>query len=309
MKRKAFAASLCLALLVVPVWVRSTFYLDLLIQIMIAALIASSLNLLLGIGGLLSFAQTALAGSVGYAAALLCVSQGWSPWAAAGAAVVVGLGLAVAVGALALRTTGLNVGMITLAAAQILWGLVLHWGAVTGGENGIGGMARPRFPLVSSQDPIVWYEAVCVVFLIVLVGVKRFIDSPLGVILSAVREQPRRMSALGFDVWLIRMAAFMIAGLVASIAGVLFLFHQQFISPHALSLGETAETLLMVIVGGPATVLGPVIGAAVVVLFRVIVSSYFDYWPFLLGTLFVAIVVLLPEGLVPGVSRAIRRSR
>jgi branched-chain amino acid transport system permease protein len=309
MKSKLVPVALSIALLLLPIVVRSPFYLDLVIQMMIAALIASSLNLLLGIGGLLSFAQTALAGSVSYAVALGCVLGAWSPWVAAVVAIGFGLGLSLAMGWLALRTTGLNIGMITLAIGQIIWGLALHWGALTGGENGISSITRPTVPLFSTADPVFWYEAVAVVFLLILLALHRFIGSPLGVCLAAVHSQPKRMSALGYNIWRIRMSAFALAGLVASVAGVLFVFHQQFISPHALGLGETAETLLMVIVGGPATLLGPIVGAIVVVVFRIVVSSYFDYWPFLLGTLFIAVVVFLPEGIVPGVSRVIRRAK
>ncbi|MDN7182254.1 branched-chain amino acid ABC transporter permease [Caballeronia sp. SEWSISQ10-4 2] len=309
MKRSVFPSLMVVLLLLVPFMVSSPFYLDLLVQIMVASLIASSLNLLLGIGGLFSFAQTALAGSVSYAVALGCITYGVSPWLAAMGAIGIGLVISLAIGALALRTTGLNIGMITLALAQVLWGLALHWGSVTGGENGISGIPRPSLPLWSTADPVIWYEYVTVIFILIVVALRRFIASPLGVCLGAVRSQPKRMSALGYNIWLIRMSAFAIAGLVASLAGVLFVFHQQFISPHALALGETAETLLMVIVGGPATLLGPIVGAVIVVVFRVIVSSYFDYWPMLLGALFVAVVVFLPEGVVPGVSRVLRRPR
>lgn len=309
MKLKTLAI-LCSALLVlVPTVIRSQFYLDLLVQIMIAGLIASSLNLLLGLGGLLSFAQTALAGAVSYVVALGCVTCGISPWLSALSGIASGLVLSIGIGALALRTTGLNIGMITLALAQVMWGLALHWGSVTGGENGISGIPRPTLPIWSTADPVVWYECVAVLFLVIVAALNRFMSSSLGVCLTAVRSQPKRMSALGFDIRKIRMAAFAIAGLVASLAGVLFVFHQQFVSPHALALGETAETLLMVIVGGPATLLGPLAGAAIVVVFRVIVSSYFDYWPVLLGALFVGVVVFLPEGVIPGVSRVIRRLR
>jgi branched-chain amino acid transport system permease protein len=309
MKRRVLPTLMVVLLLLVPFMVSSPFYLDLLVQIMVASLIASSLNLLLGIGGLFSFAQTALAGSVSYAVALGCIRYGAPPWLAAMGAIGFGLVISLAIGALALRTTGLNIGMITLALAQVLWGLALHWGSVTGGENGISGIPRPSLPLWSTADPVIWYEYVTVIFILTVVALRRYIASPLGVCLGAVRSQPKRMSALGYNIWLIRMSAFAIAGLVSSLAGVLFVFHQQFISPHALALGETAETLLMVIVGGPATLLGPIVGAVIVVVFRVIVSSYFDYWPMLLGALFVAVVIFLPEGVVPGVSRVLRRPR
>ncbi|AJG19482.1 branched-chain amino acid ABC transporter permease [Cupriavidus basilensis] len=304
---RAFGIAAALALLSFPVFCASPFYLDLMVQVMIAALIASSLNILLGIGGLLSFAQTALAGSAGYFVAIGCLQAGLSPWLAAALAIAGTVAASVGVGMLALRTTGLNIGMITLALAQVLWGVALHWGRITGGENGLSGIVRPSIPFVVTADPVIWFELVALCFIALIVALQRFMRSPLGVCLAATNSQPRRMAALGYDVWRIRISVFAIAGFVTSVAGVLFVFHQQFISPHALSLGETAETLLMVIVGGPATLFGPLVGAAIVVTFRVIVSSYFEYWPMLLGLLLVAVVVFLPQGIVPGLTAALKK--
>ncbi|QYY33908.1 MULTISPECIES: branched-chain amino acid ABC transporter permease [Cupriavidus] len=302
---KIFARSVgpCIAgalLLMLPLAISSPFYLDLAIHIMIAALIATSLNMLLGLGGLLSFAQSALAGAAAYGVAIAGQHTGFGPWMLTAMAVSVAVAFSVVVGILALRTSGLSIGMITLAIAQVLWGVAMHWGSVTGGENGIAGIARPALPWMDTDNHIVWFEFVAICFLLVLCLVNRFMQSQLGRCLDGTRSQPRRMSALGFDIWGIRLFAFAFAGLVAAIAGVLLAFHQQFISPHALSLGETAESLLMVIVGGPATLLGPVVGAVIVVGFRVLVSGYIESWPTFLGLLLIGVVLFVPAGVVPG---------
>jgi branched-chain amino acid transport system permease protein len=111
------------------------------------------------------------------------------------------------------------------------------------------------------------------------------------------------MNALGYHVWAIRFWACLLSGLLTAIAGILFVYYTQFISPQTTSLTASAEVLLMVIAGGPATLLGPIIGAALVVIVKNVVSGYIERWNFLLGTIFVAIVILMPEGLVPGTVR------
>jgi branched-chain amino acid transport system permease protein len=130
-----------------------------------------------------------------------------------------------------------------------------------------------------------------------------FVRSPFGAALRGTRDQPRRMNALGYHVWAIRFWAFMFSGLLTSIAGVLFVYYNQFISPQTTALTASAEALLMVIAGGPATLLGPIVGAALVVVVKNVVSGYIERWNLLLGTIFVAIVILMPEGLVPGTVR------
>jgi branched-chain amino acid transport system permease protein len=124
--------------------------------------------------------------------------------------------------------------------------------------------------------------------------------------LRGTRDQPRRMNALGYHVWMIRFWAFMFSGLLSAIAGILFVYYNQFISPQALALTASAESLLMVISGGAGTLLGPVVGAALVVIVKNVVSAYVERWNFMLGAIFVAIVVFMPEGLVPGVARLTR---
>jgi branched-chain amino acid transport system permease protein len=117
------------------------------------------------------------------------------------------------------------------------------------------------------------------------------------------RDQPRRMNALGYHVWMIRFWACMFSGLLTALSGILFVYYTQFISPQTLSLTSSAEVLLMVISGGPGTLLGPIVGAGLVVVVKNVVSGFIERWNFLLGAIFVAIVILMPEGLVPGTVR------
>ncbi|HEY5677035.1 MAG TPA: branched-chain amino acid ABC transporter permease, partial [Myxococcales bacterium] len=135
------------------------------------------------------------------------------------------------------------------------------------------------------------------------------VRSPFGAGLRGVRDQPRRMRALGWDPWAMRLAAFVVAGFWAAVAGVLYAFYNQFVSPHVLALPNSAEALLMVIAGGAGTMLGPLAGAVVVVLLKNVASAYVTRWMMLLGAVFVVIVIFVPEGLVPGLQRLRRRVR
>jgi branched-chain amino acid transport system permease protein len=160
--------------------------------------------------------------------------------------------------------------------------------------------SRPA-PLGFALDvPAHFYYATLAVFLLALASCYVFIHSPFGVSLKGTRDQPRRMNALGYHVWLIRFYTFLFSGFLTGVAGILFVYYTQFISPQTLALTSSAEVLLMVISGGTGTLLGPIAGAALVVIVKNIASAYIERWNMLLGVIFVAIVVFMPEGLVPG---------
>jgi branched-chain amino acid transport system permease protein len=133
--------------------------------------------------------------------------------------------------------------------------------------------------------------------------------SPFGASIRATRDQPRRMSALGFNVWLIRWITFVVSGFLGGVAGVMYVYYNQFISPHSLSLANSAEMLLMVIAGGPGTLVGPVLGAATVVMLKNLASGWIDRWLRLLGAFYVFIVLFVPGGLVAGFHRLGKRLR
>jgi branched-chain amino acid transport system permease protein len=132
--------------------------------------------------------------------------------------------------------------------------------------------------------------------------------SPFGASLRGTRDQPRRMSALGYHVWMIRFLAFLFSGFWSAVAGLLYLYYNQFVSPQTVALTASAEALLMVIAGGTGTLVGPIVGAGLVVVIKNVASAYIERWNFVLGAIFVVIVVFMPEGLVPGVVRLTRRA-
>jgi branched-chain amino acid transport system permease protein len=133
--------------------------------------------------------------------------------------------------------------------------------------------------------------------------------SAFGALMRGARDQPRRMGALGHNVWLVRYIAFVAAGFFGAVAGLQFVWYHKFVHPHSLSLTASAEALLMVIAGGSGTVAGPVVGAAIVVLLKNYVSAYVERWTMLLGFVFLMIVLFMPDGLVPGLRRTWARVR
>jgi branched-chain amino acid transport system permease protein len=208
---------------------------------------------------------------------------------------------------LALRGTGIGFVMITLALGQIVWGVAYRWISITNGDNGISVTGRPSPLGFSLASPSHFYWATLVVFVLALGSMAMLVASPFGAGLRGTRDQPRRMAALGYHVWMIRFLAFLLSGFWSGVAGLLFLYYNQFVSPQAVALTASAEALLMVISGGSGTLLGPVVGAGLVIIMKNVASAYIERWNFVLGAIFVAIVIFMPDGLVPGAARLWRR--
>ena len=275
------------------------FYVNLASQIFIFAIFAASINLLLGYGGLATLGHASYLGVAAYTSALVGLKLGLGHWIAAPAALLATTLMACLFGLIALRATGLGFLMLTLALSQVLWGTAYRWVALTDGDNGLRGLSRP-FHL---DDAASFYYFALAVTAASLWLMARFVGSPLGAALRGTRDQPRRMSALGHNVWLIRWITFVYAGFWGAVSGLLFVYYHKYIHPISLSLTNSAEGLLAVIAGGSGTLGGPVVGAAIVMLLKNYVSAYIERWNMLLGFVFVLIVVFMPEGVVPGVKR------
>ena len=306
--RMFFPAVMAVALLTVPFWAPGIYYVNVASQILFYAVFALGLNVLVGYAGLVSLGHAGLFGIAAYAAGFM-LQHGYGHTSAILTALVVGLASMAVFAALSLRASGIGFIMITLALGEILWGLAYRWISLTGGDNGISLHGRPAPFGQSLNAPSGFYYATLAVFVVSIAAVAVFVRSPLGAALMGTRDQPRRMNALGYHVWAIRFYACLFSGLLTSIAGVLFVYYTQFISPQTLALTSSAEVLLMVISGGPGTLFGPIVGAALVVVVKTVVSGFLERWNFLLGAIFVAIVILMPEGLVPGSARLWRLMR
>jgi branched-chain amino acid transport system permease protein len=279
------------------------FYINLTSQIFIAVIFAASLNLLVGYGGLPSLGHAAYLGMAAYFSGWLYLKFGLAhsltaPLALAATTLMAGL-----FGLFALRATGLSFLMITLALSQVLWGTAYRWASVTNGDNGLSGLTRPAPFGISLDGPVAFYYFALIVTVVSMWMMARFVGSPFGAALRGTRDQARRMSALGHNVWLIRWITFIYAGFWGGVAGLLYVYYHKYIHPTSLSLTSSAEGLLGVIAGGSGTLAGPVIGAAIIVILKNYVSAYIERWNMLLGFVFVAIVLFMPDGLVPGMRR------
>ncbi len=303
-RRTAIGIAL-IVLLTLPIWVGNPYYINISSQILLFAVFALGLNVLVGYGGLVSLGHAGLFATAGYAGALM-LQAGYGHLAADIAALVLALAAAAVFGVLALRSTGIGFLMITLALGQIVWGVAYRWASLTNGDNGVNVTTRPRPFGVSLANADSFYYATLLIFLAAVASMAVFIRSPFGASLCGTRDQARRMNALGYNVWLIRFLAFLLSGFWSGIAGLLFIYYTNFISPQVASLQTSAEVLLMVISGGTATLLGPIAGAAIVVIMKNVVSAYVERWNLVLGVIFVAIITFMPEGLVPGSVRVWR---
>jgi branched-chain amino acid transport system permease protein len=291
----------------VPLWVGGTYYVNITSQILFYAIFALGVNVLAGYAGLVSLGHAGLFGVAAYAGARI-MNDGHGHVVVIAGALVLTLLAAAVFAVLALRGTGLGFVMITVALGQIVWGVAYRWISLTNGDNGIAIRGRPSPLGLSLTSPASFYWATLIVFLLAVASMAVFVASPFGASLRGTRDQPRRMNALGYHVWMIRFIAFLFSGFWSGVAGLLYLYYNQFVSPQAVALTASAEALLMVIAGGTATLLGPIAGAALVVIVKNVASAHIERWNFVLGAIFVVIVVFMPEGLVPGTVRRWRRA-
>jgi branched-chain amino acid transport system permease protein len=293
-----FAASQVIA----PYWV------SLLTEALIWALFALSLDLLLGHTGLPSLGHAAFYGIGAYSAAICFLRVDPSFWTCLAVGVGSAVLLALLFGLLVLRTTAVYFLMITLALAQVLWGIAYSWRSVTNGDDGLRGIKRDTIEvgplrLAETGDYFVFVLIVFVLAGAILLVIMR---SPFGYALRGIRESAERMDALGYHVWCYKLLAFVVAGAFGGLAGALFVFNKNYVSPEALSVVVSAEVMLMVILGGAGTLFGPIIGAFVIVFLSYWVSGFTERWNLVLGAIYVLVVVFAPNG-VTGLFRNWRR--
>jgi branched-chain amino acid transport system permease protein len=290
------AGALVLALL--PLWV-SSYQIGLLTKMLIFAIFAMSLNLALGYGGLPSLGHAAYFGVGAYTVGLLALRVTANFWVDFGAGLAAAAVTAALFGLLALRARGSYLLMITLALAQVLWGIAFGWRGLTGGDDGLPGVPRPAAGLPwSFADGGRFYYLVLAVFGLTVAALALIVHSPFGRALVGIRESECRMEVLGYDTWLHKYAAFVLAGLFAGVAGSLFVYYNGFVSPAYLSIVLSATALIMVILGGAGTFLGPVVGSAAIVFLENVVSAHTQRWLLVLGVIYVAVTLFAPSGLM-----------
>lgn len=282
----------------------SSFAVSLTSTILIAATLASSVNFLAGQGGMVSLGHAGIAAAAAYGAGWAS-RQGMDP----GLQMIFALGVTVVVsliyGLLSMRTNGIYFLMVTLAVGMLIYGLAFRFSSVTGGENGISGIQRPEW----MASYWVFYYVVLVVFVALTAALWVVGNSPFGASLRGVRDSESRMRSLGYSVASYKLGAFMISGSVAGLAGLLSVWHTHFVSPSSAGVDRSVHLIVMVILGGVGTLLGPLIGAAVVVLVENVLSSYVDRWPTILGLIFILVILFARAGIAGSVRKLINRWR
>jgi len=287
-------------------WDSSRFAAGIIRQVLIFAIFASSLNLLVGYAGLPSLGHAAFFGGGAYAAAIAAQRLGTDELAVSlGAAILGAALLAVVVGFLAVRALGIFFLMLTLALAQMVFAIAFQATDLTGGSNGFSGVHRPVLFGVDFNAANDLYVLVCAAFLLVGLLLWRITSSTYGRALVGVRENERRMRALGYDTRTLKLSAFVIAGASAGIAGALSSYEFRFVSPNDVALGTSVTGFVMVLVGGAGTLLGPILGAAVVLLIERVLPSALPAQT-VLGIVFIVFVVFAREGIVGAVRRLAR---
>lgn len=271
---------------------------------LIYALYAMSINLLAGWAGLVSVGHAGIMASAGYGVAYISREGGGHGLQFA---VGLGIGLLVSVvfGLMAMRTSEVYFLMITLALGMVVWGLTYRMSGITGGENGLRGILRPP-PIAPYWN----YYYLCLAVFIVSFGLIWLITrSPLGLTLQGLRDSESRATALGYNPALYKCYAFVISGFFATVAGILYVWYHQFISPAVAEFLQSGIGVLMVILGGVGTLTGPLVGAAVVTWIENVVSGFIGRWPTVMGLIFIFVILFARDGIVGGVTRLWHWSR
>lgn len=271
-------------------------------DVLIFAIAAMGIDLLGGYGGLVSLGQAGFLGLGAYGVGIAEV-HGFGPWAAIGIALAVVLGFAAVTAVVAVRVSGITYVIITLAIGQILWGLSYQWTSLTEGDNGIPVTAAPSVGPFDLSRPQTLRVATLIVFLIVFGLLMLIVRSPFGLSLRGMKSNERRLRALGYQTAVQRYLGYVVASLIAGIAGILYVFANLLVSPSTLEFSQDGYLVLMVILGGLGTIWGPVLGATVIVLFQQEVSIYVSRWQTVMGLVFIAAVIFKPDG-IAGLLRA-----
>jgi branched-chain amino acid transport system permease protein len=309
--RKGAVVTALWALLVIlpPIFVAfgQTYFVTILTRIVILALVAVSLDLLIGYGGMVSFGHAAFFGLGGYVVGISSFHLaegvpflGWegtnSALVAWPLAILAAALAALAIGALSLRTSGVNFIMITLAFAQMLFYLFVAL-KYYGGDDGLSLRRRNVLPGLNLARPLELYYVSLAVLAIVVGGLHVLLESRFGMVIRAAKASERRMHAIGFPVFRYRLLAFVVAGAIAGLGGALWVNLARFVSPEMLSWVKSGELMIMVIIGGIGTLIGPVIGAAVLIVLETVLTGLTEHWAVILGPILIAIVLFGRGGL------------
>src|SRR6188472_3149221 len=308
-KIAAVIVSLLVLLIIVPYC--NSFVVLLATRALVFAILAMSVDLLLGFTGLASLGQAAYFGVGAYLTAILAarfhIGLGWDFWLVVVLGLLIGAALAAFFGLFAIRATGVYFLMITLALGQCVWGLAYRWNSLTGGDNGINMRVRPKFG-IDLADDVTFFYLVFGLFALSLLILYVLVRSPFGRSLAGIRERELRMQILGYNTWLHKYIAFVIAGGFGGLSGVLWAHTAGIVSPENVELPTSVDALLMAVLGGSGTLVGGVIGTFIVFGLREFLSTLVPWWQYVLGIVYVATILYLPTGLM-GIPERLRQRR
>jgi branched-chain amino acid transport system permease protein len=273
-----------------------TYYIRFATQIAIYGMAALSIDLLLGYTGLITFGQAALFGVGAYAAGMLTVYGITDALLVWPAAILVSMLVALAIGSLSLRTRGFQFIMVTLAFAQMVYYFaqsLRNWG----GDDGFTIPQRNHVGPLSLADHTTFYYVVLVLLALVAALAHRIVKSQFGMVIRGIRDNERRVAAIGFPPYPYKLVIFVIAGGIAGLAGALMANHAKFVSPATMSWQLSGELLAMVILGSANSLIGPILGAAFFLAFRDVLSDFTEHWMLFFGPLLVARVLLVKDGI------------
>lgn len=277
-------------------WADLYFYISFAGRVLIFALAATSLNLVLGYGGMVALGHAAFFGAGAYAVAMLAAADIHQVWVVWPTALIASALLALVVGAISLRTRGVYFIMITLAFAQMVYYFFISLRQY-GGEDGMNLYDRVHIGMLDMDDDTIFYYVVLVVVVLALYLYARVVNSRFGAALVGIRENEARMHALGFPVYGIKLAAFVLSGALAGLAGALLADHNQFVSPGMMHWTQSANLLIMVLVGGMGLRWGGVVGATVMLGLEELLRQWTDFWHLPMGILLFLVVMFAPRGL------------
>jgi len=296
----AVVAVLAAVALVVPH--TNSFVILLTTRALAFSILVMSVDLLLGYTGLASMGQAAYLGVGAYLTAILAtryhIGLGADFWLVVALAMLGGAALAAFFGLLAMRASGVYFLMITLALGQCVWGLAYRWNSLTGGDNGINLSQRPRFFGIDFSHEVKFFYLVFALFAISLLVMDMLVRSPFGRSLVGIREREMRMKILGYNTWLHKYLAFVIAGAFGGLSGVLWVHTAGIVSTDDVVLTTSVDALLMVVLGGAGTLVGGVLGAGIVFFVREYLSTLVHWWQYVLGGIYILVILYLPGGLM-----------
>ncbi|HEY2527319.1 MAG TPA: branched-chain amino acid ABC transporter permease [Xanthobacteraceae bacterium] len=300
-KAKILAVAAVLAVIAFIIPHSNSFVVLLATRALVFAILAMSVDILLGFAGMASLGQAAYFSVGAYLTAILATKYqfglGWDFWLVVLLAMLLGAATAAFFGLFAVRATGVYFLMVTLALGQCVWGLAYRWHSLTNGDNGINVSARPNFGLDLNNEQTFFF-LVFAFFTVTLLALYVLARSPFGRSLEGIRERELRMRVLGYNTWLHKYIAFIIAGAVGGLSGVLWALTNGLVSPDTVVLTTSVDALLMVVLGGAGTLVGGAIGSAIVFGLREYLSTLVPWWQYVLGGVYVLTILYLPMGLM-----------